>query len=96
MDFPAAPGQAVETLLVDDNPGDARLIEEAFKDARIANTPSVVTTGRDALDYLHHRGEFADEPYPDLLLLDWRLPQLTGERILEEIRPTTTRTTFQS
>lgn len=73
-------------LLVEDNPGDVRLTKEAFKDGRIENTLYVATDGVEALDFLFQRGEYADAPRPDLVLLDLNLPRKNGEEILEEIR----------
>ena len=74
----------VEILLVEDNPGDVRLVEESFR-----GTPSslhITRDGREALDFLYRRGEFADAPRPDIVLLDVDLPQVDGTRVLEEIR----------
>ena len=47
----------IEILMVEDNPGDVRLTQEALKDAKILNTLRVVEDGAAALDYLHRRGD---------------------------------------
>ncbi|WP_232833812.1 response regulator [Saliphagus sp. LR7] len=78
--------QEVDILLVEDNPGDVRLTKEAFTDGAIDNTLHVVTDGKEALNFLHQRDEYADAACPDLVLLDLNLPKKSGEEVLEEIR----------
>jgi CheY-like chemotaxis protein len=78
--------QPAPILLVEDNPGDVRLTKEAFKQGRIENDLSVVSTGAEALDFLSRRGEYADAPRPDLILLDLNLPGKDGEDVLEDLR----------
>lgn len=73
-------------LLVEDNPGDVRLIEEAFSDGNIENTLHTVTTGQEALDFIYQRGEYDDAPRPDIVLLDLKLPKVDGEDVLHEIK----------
>lgn len=81
--FQAEPAQI---LLVEDNPGDVRLTKEAFKQGRIENALHVVSDGTEALDFLSQRGEYADAPRPDLILLDLNLPGKDGEDVLEELK----------
>ena len=76
----------IEILMVEDNPGDVRLTQEALKDAKVSNTLRVVEDGAAALDYLHQRGEYAGAPRPDLILLDLNLPKKNGRDVLEEIK----------
>jgi len=83
---PRRPGQPVDLLLVEDNPGDVRLIEEVFREARLLNTLHVTTDGDEALAFIRQRGEYADAPRPDLVLLNWLLPTTTGEDVLAEIK----------
>lgn len=79
-------GEPIDILLVEDNPGDVRLTEEAFKECSINNTLSVVTDGEAALDFLFQREEYGDAPCPHLVLLDLNLPKIEGRDVLEEIR----------
>jgi CheY-like chemotaxis protein len=76
----------IEILMVEDNPGDVRLTQEALKDAKVSNTLRVVEDGAAALDYLHQRGEHINAPRPDLILLDLNLPKKNGREVLEEIK----------
>ncbi|WP_226040816.1 response regulator [Natrinema sp. DC36] len=73
-------------LLVEDNPGDVRLIEETFSDGNIENTLNAVTDGQSALDFIYQRGEYDDAPRPDIVLLDLNLPKVDGEDVLHEIK----------
>ena len=79
-------GEPVDILLVEDNPGDVRLTQEAFADAAINNDLDVVTDGQAALDYLYQDGEYGDAPRPDLILLDLNLPKVDGMTVLEDIK----------
>ncbi len=79
-------GKPIEILLVEDNPGDARLAEEALKDAKVCNNMNLVQDGVEALAYLRHEGKYADKPRPDLILLDLNLPRKNGREVLAEIK----------
>ncbi|MFH2124896.1 MAG: hypothetical protein ABIK12_00160, partial [Pseudomonadota bacterium] len=59
----------VNILLVEDNPGDARLAQEALKENKVANTLHWVDDGVKALEFLHQQGPYADAPRPDVILL---------------------------
>ena len=82
----ARPGDPADILLVEDNPGDVRLTREAFEEGRIDNTLHVVKDGVDALDFLYQRGDHADAPRPDIVLLDLNLPRKNGDEVLEAVR----------
>ena len=82
---PSSPPEA-QILLVEDNPGDVRLIEEAFRDGHINNHLHTVTDGQAALDFIYRRDEYEDAPRPDIILLDLNLPRVDGEDVLHEIK----------
>ena len=76
----------VNVLLVEDNPGDARLTMEAFREAKVRNDVRVVTDGVEALAFLRREDKYANAPRPDLILLDLNLPRKDGREVLEEIK----------
>ena len=76
----------IEILLVEDNPGDARLTLEGFKDARIRNNITVVEDGIEAMAYLRHEGPYADVALPDLVLLDLNMPKKDGREVLADMK----------
>jgi chemotaxis family two-component system response regulator Rcp1 len=76
----------IEILLVEDNPGDARLARESLKDSKIRNSLSHVKDGVEALAFLRRQGDYAAAPRPDLILLDLNLPRKDGREVLAEIK----------
>jgi CheY-like chemotaxis protein len=78
--------RTIEILLVDDNPGDVRLTQEAFSEGKVCNCMSVAADGVQALAFLRREGEYADAPRPDLVLLDLNLPKKDGREVLAEIK----------
>jgi CheY-like chemotaxis protein len=76
----------IEILLVEDNPGDARLTREALKDGRIHHHLHVVVDGVEALAFLRGTGSHAGAPRPDLILLDLNIPKMDGRQVLAEIK----------
>lgn len=78
--------RTIEILLVEDNPGDARLTLEAFKEAKVINKLSVVHDGVEALAFLRRQGRYADAATPDLILLDLNLPRMDGREVLAAIK----------
>ncbi|RQV97401.1 response regulator [bacterium] len=76
----------VEILLVEDNPGDIRLTQEAFKQSKVSNRLHIATDGLEALAFLKREGLYEDAPIPDLILLDLNLPKKEGREVLEEIK----------
>lgn len=76
----------VHILLVEDNEGDIVLTLDAFEESKIRTNISVVKNGRDALDFLGKRGDYANESKPDLILLDINIPILNGHEVLSEIK----------
>lgn len=76
----------IEILLVEDNPGDARLTQEALREGRVSNRLTVVPDGVEAMAYLRKEGRYAAAVQPDLILLDLNLPRKDGREVLEEIK----------
>ena len=72
----------IEILLVEDNPADVRLTQEALREGKVKNHLSVARDGEEALAFLRREGE----PRPDLILLDLNLPRRDGREVLKEIK----------
>jgi len=76
-------------LLVEDNMDHAELIKRSFADQEIKSRIYHVTDGEAALHYLFRRGKYSDpesSPRPRIILLDLRLPKITGLEVLKEIK----------
>lgn len=78
--------RTIEVLVVEDNPGDIRLLKEAFNAHKIKNNLNVVTDGEMAMNYLLKLGEYGNAITPDLILLDLNLPKKDGRQVLSEIK----------
>lgn len=79
----------IEILLVEDNPNDVELTLHALKSQRVSNHIYVVRDGAEALEYIFCEGEYKErkiENSPQLILLDLKLPKLSGLEVLERIR----------
>jgi two-component system, response regulator len=75
-------------LLAEDNPADAEMAMDALREAKLANPVVHVEDGVDALDYLLHRGAFANRGAgdPAVVLLDIKMPRLDGLEVLKQMR----------
>jgi len=78
--------ETFDILLVEDNPGDARLAQEALKEGRMTSRLKVVVDGVEAMAYLRREGVYAESPRPDLVLLDLNLPRKDGRQVLAEMK----------
>jgi len=78
--------KTIEILLVEDNPADARLTQEALKEENLPNALSVVHDGVEAMAFLRREGKYMNATRPDLILLDLNLPRKDGREVLQEIK----------
>jgi len=76
----------IEILLIEDNPGDARLTTEALKEAKVRNKLTHIADGIEGLAFLRQQGKYAGAQRPDLILLDLNLPRKDGREVLAEIK----------
>ena len=76
----------IEILLVEDNPGDARLAKEALKESKLMNNLSIAEDGVEAMNFLYKTGKYSKMPRPDLIILDLNLPKKDGREVLAEIK----------
>jgi len=86
MKFDDQKAEAIQVLLVEDNPGDVRLTQEAFRDAKVHLEMHVAVDGIEAMEFLHRKGKFQHSPRPDLILLDLNLPRKDGREVLAEVK----------
>jgi CheY-like chemotaxis protein len=77
---------ALNVLLVEDNPGDARLTREAFADANMSVLLHLVSDGVEAMAYLRACGAAGQPPRPSLILLDLNLPRMDGREVLAQVK----------
>jgi two-component system response regulator len=81
--------QAVEILLVEDNPNDVQLTLHALKRQRLTNHIHVVRDGAEALEFLFATGAYAHRKIadsPKVVMLDLKLPRVDGMEVLRELR----------
>ena len=79
-------GDRIELLLVEPSPGDTRLFTESFREGKLANTLHTVSDGESAIDFIRQRGEYADKPRPDFVLLEPELPDRSSTDVLSELK----------
>ena len=78
--------RCIDVLLVEDDPGDVLLTQEAFEHNKVQNRLHIVADGEQAMAFLRREGQYADKPRPDLVLLDLNLPRKDGREVLEDIK----------
>lgn len=80
------PEKLIDVLLVEDDPGDVLMTQEAFEENKVANRLAVVNDGASAMEYLRKEGQYADVPTPDMVLLDLNLPRMDGREVLAAMK----------
>jgi chemotaxis family two-component system response regulator Rcp1 len=78
--------QAINILLVEDNPADVLLTEEALEESKLINRISTVKDGEEAMAFLRKEGKYRGAATPDLILLDLNLPKKDGREVLKDIK----------
>lgn len=81
-----APPSPFEVLIVDDDPGDVMIIEEALVEHGLGSTLHVVPDGVVAMQFLRREGEHTEAPRPHLVLLDLNMPRKSGREVLGEMK----------
>jgi chemotaxis family two-component system response regulator Rcp1 len=76
----------LEILLVEDNLGDIRLLQEAFKEAKSRVHLHVVRDGEEAMSFLRRQGMYESSPRPSFILLDLNMPRKDGREVLAEVK----------
>ncbi|UBV42875.1 response regulator [Deinococcus taeanensis] len=76
----------VEILLVEDNPADVMLTQEAFEEAHFPHRLNHARDGLDALRFLRREGEHAAAPRPDVILMDLNMPRMSGLELLDLLK----------
>ena len=78
--------KVIEILMIDDNPGDIWLTQQALQECKINNHLHYIEDGEEAIAYLRRDGVYAQATRPDLVLLDLNLPKRSGFEVLAEIK----------
>lgn len=76
----------VNILLIEDNPGDVRLAQEAFKEGKYNVNLEVVMDGLEAIKFLYREAPYTDVVTPDLILLDLNLPKKDGREVIQQVK----------
>ncbi len=76
----------LEVLLIEDNPGDVRLLEEAFKELQANVHLKVAKDGAEGIDAIEKESKQGTKHWPDLILLDLNLPKISGHDVLARIK----------
>ena len=86
---PQSQQRKISILMAEDDADDRLLTQEAFQESQPGKDLLFVQDGEDLMDYLHHKGKYADPasaPRPGLILLDLNMPRKDGREALAEIK----------
>jgi chemotaxis family two-component system response regulator Rcp1 len=86
MSMPQDDDKLIQVLVVEDNRGDVRLVQEAFREVNRDIRLQFAFDGVEAMEFLRHEGAFGESPRPDLILLDLNLPKMDGREVLALIK----------
>lgn len=76
----------IRILVVDDDPGDVLMIEEALEGSTVEKTIDVVSDGQEAMEFLRQEGRHTGALRPDVILLDLNMPRMDGRQVLGAVK----------
>lgn len=76
----------LQVLVIEDNPGDVFLVQEALREQGLVYHLCTIADGEEALSFVRREGRYTEAARPDLILLDFNLPKRTGKEVLQSIK----------
>ncbi|MFI5296354.1 MAG: response regulator [Thermodesulfovibrionales bacterium] len=78
--------ERIEILYVEDSEDNVLILKQCLKTAKVCNELHVVLDGSEAIEFLKRKSDYKDAHRPDLILLDWNLPKMSGHEVLSVIK----------